>query len=84
MTRIWEEDKKLCNRFAAALKAAAESKGVRPTSTGISRAVGCGLYAAGTWLKGWNRPGRRYGPKVLEVFGVDSREYGGDWNKGKK
>ena len=69
-------------KFASALKLEIEKKGFT-TMTAVAQALGCTLYAINMWLnEGSDLPGGRHGPSVLKLFGLDSREYGGDWKRG--
>lgn len=51
-----------------------------------AKIIGCGEYAVRCWLgkKGISPslPGGKYAPRVLEEFGLDSRDYGGNWRCG--
>ena len=69
-------------RFAVDLERATVGKMGHDTVAALARAVGCGSYAFNTWLNGYMLPGGKHGLKVLELFGLDSREYGGDWERG--
>ena len=70
------------SKFADALKDAIEERGFH-TVAAVARAVGCSLYTVDTWLGKYPQfPGGRHGPRVLELFGLDSRDYGGNWKRG--
>lgn len=78
----YEEARRQKGGFARDLRLAAVRRGIEPKADVMAKLVGCTRYTAEGWLLGETRPARSYGPKVLEVFGVDSREYGAGWRMG--
>ncbi len=65
--------------FAAALESAMDTDSL--TMAAVAREVGCSRAAVRLWLVGV-LPGGKHGPRLLELFGLDSRDYGANWKDG--